>query len=104
MFHDFYKLVKVHVPDLKMMNIAPLYPVAVISDTLQRFFPNIKLGELDKLTLGTWNITKAVYSFSCGQLKETLGYKPMYSQEQALAKSFDKFRAANYGIFGTNKK
>ena len=77
-----------------------IFPIAAVSSFLHYLKPDMSLGLLDKMTLATYDIQKAVYQFSCGKAKDILGYKPMYSQEEALTRSFAQYKAAGVGIFG----
>ncbi|KAI9019154.1 hypothetical protein DFJ74DRAFT_676180 [Hyaloraphidium curvatum] len=97
---QFAGLVRVHLPSLKLHTMRFLYPVAWLSDTLHWMMPRTSLGSvLDKLTLATWELSKATYTFRSDAAEGVLGYREMYSVAQGLAKAADGYVEEGRGAF-----
>jgi sterol-4alpha-carboxylate 3-dehydrogenase (decarboxylating) len=90
---QFHALLLPHAPTCKHISMKSLYLMFLLSDTLQKVLPFSPGKAMERMTMATWDISAAEYSFTCEKASRVLGYQPMYTQEQGLAKAFDLYRA-----------
>eukprot|EP01062_Namystynia_karyoxenos_P062327 TRINITY_DN5521_c0_g1_i1.p1 TRINITY_DN5521_c0_g1~~TRINITY_DN5521_c0_g1_i1.p1 ORF type:complete len:397 (+),score=121.79 TRINITY_DN5521_c0_g1_i1:83-1273(+) len=97
---DLYVALTKYAPEVKLV-FAPksmMWVLAYITELLVWFTGDrIKLGDLRMLTPAMMNTAAMSYTFDCSKAKKVLGYEPVYSFDQACAKTVADFRRANSG-------
>ncbi|KAJ3116653.1 3 beta-hydroxysteroid dehydrogenase type 7 [Phlyctochytrium bullatum] len=87
---EFYNILRKYEPSLKPC-FTPLsfftWSLAFASSANQYIFQGKNsLGELDALTIASYQTMMASYTFSSAKIKRVLGYKPLYSLEEGIQK------------------